>query len=114
MDFWDKINSPNITKIEKINELSLLKNNVLQDNICWLFLNFDLVIFNKIIKSIYQVNGFNQFIKHIDKTNGCLVDTNELNTLNIKTFEKIFEIQCLTQFNIDNYTVDISSYYITI
>ena len=111
MDFWDKINSPNITKIEKINELSLLKNNVLQDNICWLFLNFDLVIFNKIIKSIYQVNGFNQFIKHIDKTNGCLLDTNEPNTLNIKTFEKIFEIQCSTQFNIDNYKVDISSYY---
>jgi hypothetical protein len=110
MDFWDKINNPKITDTEKKNELSILKNDVLQGNMCWLFLNFDLRVFNKIIKSIYAVNGFNQFIKQIDKTNGCLRDTNEINVLSIKALENIFETHCGTQFNIDDYSVDISSY----
>ena len=113
MDFWDKINNPKISETEKKNELSILKNDVLQGNICWLFLNFDLRIFNKIVKSIYAINGFNQFIKQIDKTNGCLRDTNETNETNIltiKALENIFETHCGTQFNINDYPVDISQY----
>ena len=111
MDFWDKINNPKITNEEKKNKLDMLKNDVLQGNICWLFLNFDLKIFNNIVKSIYAINGFNQFIKQIDKTNGCLADTDEINNLSIKAFENIFEIHCKTQFNINNYSVDITAYY---
>jgi hypothetical protein len=111
MDFWNKINNPKITSAEKKNELDMLKNDVLQSNICWLFLNFDLEIFNKIVKSIYAINGFNQFIKQIDKNNGCLADTDKPNILSIEALENIFEIHCGTQFNIDNYQVDISEYY---
>ena len=111
MDFWDKINNPKITGTKKKNELNMLKNDVLQENICWLFLNFDLVIFNKIVKSIYAINGFNKFIKQIDKNNGCLADTDEPNILSIEALENIFETHCDTQFNIDNYQVDISEYY---
>lgn len=113
MDFWDKINNPKITDEEKKNELGILKNDVLQGNICWLFLNFDLGMFNKIVKSIYAINGFNQFIKQIDKTNGCLRDTNETNETNIlsiKALNNIFETHCGTQFNINDYPVDISQY----
>lgn len=110
MNFWDKINNSKITETEKKNELNILKNDVLQKNICWLFLNFDIGIFNKIVKSIYAINGFNQFIKQIDKTNGCLIDTNETNILTIKALDNIFETHCGTQFNINDYPVDISQY----
>ena len=110
MDFWDMINDSNTSQIEKKYSIQMLKNNVIQENICWLYLNFDLIIFNRIIKSIYSLNGFNQFIKQIDKTNGCLVDTNELNTLNIKSFENIIKTHSEIQFDIDNYPVDISKY----
>jgi len=88
----------------------MLKNKVIQENICWLYLNFDLVVFNKIIKSIYSIFGFNQFIKQIDKTNGCLVDTNELNTLNIKSFENIIKTHNTNQFDVNNYSIDIYKY----
>lgn len=110
MDYWDEINNSNIEDADKKNKLKSLKEEVLQDNMCWLFLNFDLKIFNKIIKSIYKINGFNQFIKQIDKTNGCLPDTNNIDTLNIKTFENIINVGCKTQFNLNDYKVDISSY----
>jgi hypothetical protein len=110
MDYWDEINNSNIEDADKKNKLKSLKEKVLQDNMCWLFLNFDLKIFNKIIKSIYKINGFNQFIKQIDKTNGCLPDTNNIDTLNIKTFENIINVGCKTQFNLNDYKVDISSY----
>lgn len=111
MDFWDKINNPKIPNKEKKNELDILKNDVLQGNICWLFLNFDLEIFNKIVKSIYAINGFNQFIKQIDKNNGCLVDIDDPNILSIEALENIFKTHCESQFNIENYQVDISEYY---
>ena len=110
MNFWDIINNQKITEIEKKKNLDMLKNDVLQENMCWLFLNFDLKIFNKIVKSIYAINGFNQFIKQIDKTNGCLTDTNETNILSIKALNNIFKIHCETQFNVDDYPVDISQY----
>lgn len=110
MDFWDKINEQNFTIIEKKYELKILKNHVIQNNICWLNLNFDICIFNNIIKSIYSINGFNQFIKQIDKTNGCLIDTNEFGVLNIKCLNDIIKTHCETYFDINNYAIDISSY----
>ena len=109
MDFWDMINNLNILEEQK-KEIKMLKSQVLQENIYWLYLNFDLQIFNKIIKSIYEINGFNQFIKQIDKTNGCLVDTDELNSLCIKSFENIIKTHNKIQFDIRNYHVDISKY----
>jgi len=110
MDFWDMINDTNTSEVEKKSKLDMLKNEVIYKNKCWIYLNFDLQVFNKMIKSIYSINGFNQFIKQIDKTNGCLVDTNELNTLNIKSFENIIKTHNENQFNIENYPVDISKY----
>lgn len=110
MDFWDMINNSNTSEVQKKTELEMLKNKVIQENICWLYLNFDILVFNKIIKSIYSLNGFNQFIKLIDKTNGCLVDTDELNILCIKSFENIIKTHNEIQFDIVNYPVDISKY----
>lgn len=111
MDFWDMINDSNISNTQKKSEIEMLKIKVIQDNICWLYLNFDLQVFNKMIKSIYNINGFNQFIKQIDKTNGCLIDTNEMHILNIKNLENIIKTHNEIQFDIDNYQVDISKYY---
>ena len=117
IDFWDMIN--NTTDICKNNELEILKNQVIQDNICWLYLDFDIKILNKIIKSIYSLNGFNQFIKQIDKTNGCLEETQEKNNyektklINLGTIKDIIELKYSEQFDIDYYYkfIDISKYY---
>lgn len=118
MDFWDMINNSNTSDKFKKSVLLMLKNKVIQENISWLYLNFDLQIFNKIIKSIYSINGFNQFIKQIDKTNGCLVDTNDTNDtnktneINIKMFENIIKNHNKIQFDTNNYPIDISKYCI--
>jgi hypothetical protein len=112
IDFWDMIH--NTTDICKNNELEILKNQVIQDNICWLYLDFDIKILNKIIKSIYSLNGFNQFIKQIDKTNGCLEETQEKTKLiNLGIIKDIIELKYSEQFDIDYYYkfIDISKYY---
>lgn len=114
MDFWDKINQSNLSGEEKKNELYILKNDTIQENIQWVYLNFDIKIFYKIIKSIYSICGFNQFIKQIDKTNGCLEDIQENNKLNLDTIKEIIITNCSTQFDLIEYykLIDISQYYI--
>ena len=111
IDFWDIINDPN-TKIEDKNQkLDDLKRDVLQANAPWLYLEHDLKIFNKLIKSIYRLKGFNQFIKTLDLTNGCVVlDDNTLNPINLINIEQIIKQICMEQFNLDYYQVDVSKY----
>jgi hypothetical protein len=111
MDYWEMINDPN-TPVEKINqELNVMKNHVLQDNISWLFLNHDIKIINKIIKSIYSIKGFNQFIKIFDASNG-MVDLNpSTNSIDIFTISKIIQDKFSEQFNIEKYNVDVSKFY---
>ncbi len=113
MDFWDKINNPNCSNELKKIELEQLSNNVIQENICWLYLEFDLKLFNKIIKSIYSLNGFNQFVKQIDKTNGCLEDMGgENKIINLGTIKEIIDLKSAEQFDIKYYYqfIDISKY----
>jgi hypothetical protein len=114
MDFWEMINDSN-TLPEKINiELDILKNHVLQDNVSWLFFNHDIKIINKIIKSIYSIKGFNQFIKSIDLSNGLVEDdnlNNLNNQINISVLSKIIEDKFAEQFDITKFNVDISKFY---
>ena len=110
MDFWEMINDPNTPKDKISNELEILKNTVLQENMCLLFLEHDLILTNKLIKSIYSIKGFNQFIKHLDKTNGYLNDE-DLSSIDFKTFTDILTNIISTDFNVNNYLVDISEYY---
>ena len=109
MDYWDLINNQDTPKCKIINELDILKNNVLEENICWLYLEHDLILLNKIIKSIYLIKGFNQFIKQIDKTNGYL-NEQDLTNIDLKTFTTIIKNINSIQFNINNYSVNISEY----
>jgi hypothetical protein len=112
MDFWETINDSN-TLSDKINqELDLLKNNVLQDNICWLLFNHDIRIINKIVKQIYSITGFNQFIKSIDSTNGLVQEENSNNLINISTLLKIIKDKFAEQFDVTKFNVDISKFYI--
>ena len=112
MDFWEMINDSN-TLPEKINqELDILKNHVLQDNISWLFLNHDIKIINKIIKSIYSIKGFNQFIKTLDLSNGLVEDNNSNNQINTLIISKIIQDNFSEQFDITKFKVDISKFYI--
>jgi hypothetical protein len=112
IDFWEMINDSNTTEEKRKLELDLLKNDILQENLCWIHLDYDLKIFNKIIRAIYTLNGFNQFIKQIDKTNGCLEDVNNNEFLNINIIKNIIIDKCSEQLNLDNYNVDISKYLI--
>ena len=109
MDYWDLINNQDTPKCKIINELDILKNNVLEENICWLYLEHDLILLSKIIKSIYLIKGFNQFIKQIDKTNGYL-NEQDLTNIDLKTFTTIIKNIHSIQFNINNYSVNISEY----
>jgi hypothetical protein len=118
MDFWEIINDSN-TSSEKINqELDILKNHVLQDNICWLSFNHDIQQINKIVKSIYSIKGFNQLIKSLDLSNGLVQDDNLINStesnnqINITTISKIIEKHFLEPFDITKFNVDISKFYI--
>ena len=100
--------------IQKKTEIDILKNHVIHENISWLYLDFDLKIFNKIIKSIYSLNGFNQFIKQIDKTHGCLEDIGgENKSINLGIIKNIIDLKCSKQFDITYYyqLIDISKYY---
>lgn len=119
MDFWENINRENISVNAKNVELENLKHSVLQDNITWLYLEFDLRLLNKITKSIYQLKGFNQFIKTLDLTNGCVQDdfvsdksekSAHSKNINFKNIENIIEQVCLEQFDLTYYNVDISKY----
>jgi hypothetical protein len=110
MDFWEMINDPITLKEKKNDELTILKNHVLQDNICWLYLKHDLELFNNIIKSIYSIKGFNQFIKTIDQLNGC-IGINETNSpININLIYQIITNNFSKQFNITKFNVDISKF----
>ena len=112
MDFWEMINDPN-TIPEKINqELDILKNHVLQDNISWLFFNHDIRIINKIVKQIYSIKGFNQFIKILDLSNGFIEDDNQNYPINMLTLSKIIKDQFAEQFDITKFDIDISKFYI--
>ncbi len=112
MDFWERINDEKTTVQQKLFELEDLKNSALQNNICWLYLEFDLRLLNKVIKSIYQLKGFNQFIKIIDSTNGCVSDLNSDSSeqINLTNITNVIKQVCLEQFNPDYYKVDISKY----
>jgi len=110
MDFWEMINDPNTTEIKRNEELDNLKNHVLQNNICWLYMEHDIKIFNKIIKSLYSIKGFNQFIKTLDQTNGCVVENNSNEQINIDSIGKIISENCLEQFDFATINVDISKY----
>lgn len=103
MDFWDKINLSE--KNIKMNTIEFLKNDVIQENICWTYLNYDIMIFYKIIKLIYKSFGFNQFIKQIDKTNGYFEDECEynINLLNLKSITDIINNNCNSQYSIEKY-----------
>lgn len=118
MDFWEIINDDNVDIETKNLELECLKNSTLEDNISWLYLEFDLRLLNKIIKSIYQLKGFNRFIKIIDLTNGCVCDESvcdeiESNTINLINIEGIIKQVFSEQFNLNYYQVDISKYLIS-
>ncbi len=114
MDFWDMINDSNINETNKKTELNNLKQDVIQENICWLYLNYDLKLLNKIIKSIYSIKGFNQFIKQIDKTNGCLIESTTPDSINFINIKKIITLKCEKQFDISIYMndtlIDLSDY----
>jgi len=113
MDFWDNINNENISNEQKKNELDILKNQVIQENICWLYLDFDLKLLNKIIKSIYLLNGFNQFVKQIDKTHGCFEDIEQDDkSISLGTIKDIIDSKCSEQFDMTYYYqfIDISKY----
>lgn len=112
MDFWEMINDSNTTETKRNEELAILKNHVLQDNLCWLYLESDIKSLNPLIKSLYLIKGFNQFIKTLDSTNGCVEDNNSLNSININSIIKIINEKCSEQFDIINYNVDISKYLI--
>ena len=120
MDYWEMINDSNTSDEKRKEELKILKNIVLENNMSWLFLNHDLVIINKIIKSIYSIKGFNQFIKTMDSSNGLVSDElkhefeSELkyktNQINISTISKIIDEKFSEQFNLEKYHVDISKF----
>jgi hypothetical protein len=106
MDFWDMINDSNTNENKRKEELDNLKQNVLQENICWLYLEYDLKLLNEIIKLIYSIKGFNQFIKQIDKTNGCLEDSTTIDSINFINVKKIIISKCEKQFDISIYMTD--------
>lgn len=121
MDYWDKLNEINITNEHKKKEIDILKNNVIQENICWIYLDFDLKLLNKIIKSIYYINGFNQFIKQIDKTNGCFEDIEkdidkdidkDIKSINLRTIKDIIDLKCSEEIDHTYYYkfIDITKY----
>lgn len=111
IDFWERINGDQIDNLKRQEELQILKTDTIQENICWLYLEHDLKILNKIIRSIYSIKGFNQFIKTIDLTNGCLEDTFIPNTINLHTIKNIIIDKCTEQLDLTKYQVDISKYY---
>ena len=111
IDFWERINDEQIDTHLRHEELEMLKTNTIQKNICWLYMEHDLKIFNNIIRSIYSIKGFNQFIKIIDQTNGCLEDNNIPDTINLHTIKNIIVDKCSEQFDLTKYSVDISKYY---
>jgi len=82
----------------------------LEDNIYWLYLEYDLILLNKVIKSIYLIKGFNQFIKILDSLNGCISELDNPIEINIQSISNIIKNVCLEQFNISNYPVDISKF----
>ena len=116
MDFWDMINNQSMSNEVVESKLNELKEQVVMENIYWIHLKFDLMILNKITRTIYLQRGFNQFIKQIDKVNGCLKDmyvNNEL--INLNTIKDIINSKCSTQFDVNNYYkfIDISKYHNT-
>ena len=50
-------------------------------------LKIDLLFFNNVIKDIYKVKKFSQFIKYIDQYNGCLPQSD--NDFNYEVMKKI-------------------------
>jgi hypothetical protein len=89
-DFWVNLKNINLTKENREEQLYVIINECLYENINFLSLQYDLIILNKIIKDIYNINGFNNFLKKIDSFNGC-IPINNINE-NLYTYKNIKKI----------------------
>ena len=88
IDFWEHYSK--LDEQQKILEIEEIKNNLKKtfSNVFTLFR--DLLDFHFIVNSIFKIKGFNQFIKIIDKYNGCLT-TNVFETdINYTVISQIF------------------------
>ncbi len=110
LDYWDNLKLKKPEDQEK--ELNILKYECVQENKSMFELEIDLIGMCELVNSIYKIKGFNQFIKFIDKNNGCL-PTNSDCLINCDIFKSIFNnLQNNKSFNIDNYVgqIDFTPY----
>lgn len=105
LDYWDSIKTK--SSHEQIDELNILKQEIVQNNKSLYDLENDLNGLGMIINYIYKLKGFNQLIKFLDKHNGC-VPINSDSFINCDIFKtSIISILNSLTFNIDKYTTDI-------
>lgn len=106
LDYWDNLKLKSYEDQEK--ELNILKYECVQENKSLFDLEIDLIGMCELINSIYKIKGFNQFIKFIDRNNGCL-PINSDSILNCDIFKSIFNNLANNKpFNIDNYVGQIN------
>jgi hypothetical protein len=112
-DFWN--NFAKLSSDDKIYEVDNIKNNFIQTNLPYFNLEIDIICLCEFINNLYKIKNFNQFIKNIDKSNGCIPINLTDGLINCEIIKDIYwNISNPKVFNIDNYTkqIDIHDYII--
>ncbi len=109
---YDEENWNNLAKLsskDKIDEIENIKNNFIQNNLPYFNLEIDIICLCEFINELYKIKNFNQFIKIIDKTNGCIGENLTDGLINCEIIKNIYwNLSNPKIFNINNYTNEIN------
>ena len=94
-------------------EIDNLNKKFIECNNSWIILESTLIMLSKILKDIYKIYGFNQYLRNIDKNNGYLNSNSDLNKKIIDIIINNNNINYAQniQLQISNYKLDILSNY---
>lgn len=105
LDYWDNLKIKNHQ--EQIDELNILKQEIVQNNKSLYDLENDLNGLGMFVNYMYKLKGFNQLIKFLDKNNGCIpINSDSFINCDIVKTSLITILNSLV-FNINNYIEDI-------
>ncbi len=113
-EYWN--NFVKLEGDEKINEIEDIKNHFVQTNLSFFNLETDLICLCEFVNELYKIKNFNQFIKNIDKSNGCIGEKLTDGLINCDIIKNIYwnlsspkvldTNSILKQINIYDYVVD--------
>ncbi len=89
LDYWENIKSKQNEKDKEL-EKNIAICEIIQNLKSWFDLEVDLIALCELVNKIYSLKNFNQFLKFIDKNNGCM-PINSTEPYSCNSFKSIYD-----------------------